>query len=420
MDANAPEIAADTHCQTDEKQQQLMQQNQQQQPPRPSTQMSLTGLSLDSLSPTEEFSRPRPASWETWGQFYGPEGASAVAVRAKLPSRVDRLDRHLSSFALQVHGHPFQEGGEDIGQDVGKPILEVLKNRHKKHSPEQPWLEAKWKERILEDRVIHTAGNGCITLSEGLEVEIRQGDALEFIGDSDGCPFGTLAVRIHGKADDAARYDVVGKLVKWLEGREEAMYEDIALRDWVQWDRLPESLASRKWNELMDFLRNSESVRYLGYTGADLLVHIATAHVFVPVIVYHFHGDIFKAVRFVRTADAASADDEALNGRYTYDDRAHLPASTGLWLRLGLLENGHYVFCVSGPLDGEALLQMCEDRAALVKEKVQISQRSRGHAVIALGPSKAGKSTIVQVQHTLCPASAFDVYVSAMYALGAA
>jgi hypothetical protein len=230
---------------------------------------------------------------------------------------------------------------------------------------------------------------------------MRQGDALKFIGDSDGCPFGTLAVRMHGEAHDSARLVVVDKLVDWMEmAGEQAMYEDVALRDWVEWDRLPESLASRKWNELMDFLRDSESVRYLCYTGADLLVHIATAHIFAPVIVYYFQGEIFKAVRFVRSADAASAD-EALDGGYTYDDRAHLPASTELWLRLGLLENGHYVLCVPGTLDGEALLQMCEDRAALLKEKVQVSQRSRGHAVIALGPSKAGKSTIVQVQHSL-------------------
>ena len=347
-----------------------------------------------------------------------------MAVRAKLPSRVDRLDRHLSSFALQVHGHPFHQVLEDTGQDVGKPMLEVLKDRHKKHSPEQPWhgeVEAKWKDRIREDRVNHTiSGDACSTLNEGLEVEMRPGDVLEFIGDSDGCPFGTLALHKHEKTDNAARSDVVGKLVTWLEGREEVVYEDVALRDWVQWDRLPGSLASRKWDELMDFLRESESGRPLGHTGADLLVHIATAHVFVPVVVYYFHGDIFKAVRFVRSADAASADDEKLNGRYSYDDRAHLPASTGLWLRLGLLENGHYVSCVPGTLGGEALLQMCEDRTALIREKVQISQRSRGHAVIALGPSKAGKSTIVQVQRSFCSASAFDMYVSAMYALGAA
>jgi hypothetical protein len=366
--------------------------------------MSFPGQSLDRLSPTEELTQPRPPSRETWEQLYGPKGAAATAVRAELPSRADRLDHHLSSFALKVHGHPFQDAGESIGQDGCKPILEVLKDRHNKRNPQQPWhgeVEAKWKNRIREQRVIHSVGDGCSTLSDGLEVEMRQGDALKFIGDSDGCPFGTLAVRMHGEAHDSARLVVVDKLVDWMEmAGEQAMYEDVALRDWVEWDRLPDSLASRKWNELMDFLRDSKSVRYLCYTGADLLVHIATAHIFAPVIVYYFQGEIFKAVRFVRSADAASAD-EALDGGYTYDDRAHLPASTELWLRLGLLENGHYVLCVPETLDGEALLQMCEDRAALLKEKVQVSQRSRGHAVIALGPSKAGKSTIVQVQHSL-------------------
>ena len=53
-------------------------------------------------------------------------------------------------------------------------------------------------------------------------------------------------------------------------------------------------------------------------------------------------------------------------------------------------------------LDGEALLKMCKGREALVKERIRVSQRSKGHAVIALGPSKAGKSTIVQVKHLLC------------------
>ena len=151
----------------------------------------------------------------------------------------------------------------------------------------------------------------------------------------------------------------------------------------------------------MDFLRNHDSVHYLEYTGADLIVHIATAHVFAPVIVSYFEGEVFKSVRFVRSAKAASADN-ALTEEYAYVDEAHLPASTGLWHRLGLLENGHYVLCVPETLKGEALLKMCKGREALVKERIRVSQRSKGHAVIALGPSKAGKSTIVQVKNLLC------------------
>ena len=367
--------------------------------------MSSPQRPLDSLSLMEELTHPRPPSRETWEQLYGQGGATGGASRAELPSRADRLKLSLTldSFKLKFHGlQPFQVGGESTGQDEGKPILEVLKDRHNKHNPQQPWhgkVEARWKERIRQERVIHHSGDEHMTLNDEFEVEMGQDDTLEFIGDSNGCPFGTLAVRMHKKADDTARFDVVGKLVEWLErAGEEATYENVALREWVQWDRLPESLASRNWSELMNFLRDSESVRYLGYTGADLLVHIATAHVFAPVIVYYFQGELFRAVRFVRSADAASADEAQLGG-FTYDDSAHLPASTEIWLRLGLLENGHYVFCVPETLKGEALLQMCEDRAALIKEKVQVSQRSNGHAVIALGPSRAGKSTIVQVRH---------------------
>jgi len=358
----------------------------------------------------EGLKHPQPPSVQIRGKIDDCDGA---AQRAKIPasSQAADLNRQLRSVGAEVDTYqPFEVLGKGIDEDDGKSILEVIKDHHDafEHNPNAhlPWhgaVRAKWIQRIREGRVLLSVGEGCSDPDLNGEESMRNGDKLEFIGDTDGCLYGTLALHVHGHDDDAARSTVANQLVDWLlTTGENATYYGEMLRDYVRWDRLPSYLTNGTWDELIIFLR--DSCTYIEYTGADWLLLIATTHVFAPVII--LHGKTLSAVRFVM--DPCLVDkSNAL--QYDYREEAHLPSSGDAWLRLGLLSSGHYVRYCSKRLQSQVLLQMCVERDDLLQQKLHVSRKCNGNAVIALGPSKAGKSTMIQVR--------IDVVYTNMFAL---
>jgi len=342
---------------------------------------------------------PQPPSLQICGEIDDCDGA---AQRAKIPasSQAADLNRQLRSVGAEVDTYqPFEVLGKGIDEDDGKSVLEVIKDHHDafEHNPNAhlPWHGAvrdKWIQRIRERRVLLSVGEGILDPDLNGEELMRNGDKLEFTGDTDGCLYGTLALHVHGRDDDTARSTVANQLADWLlTAGENATYYGEVLRDYVRWDRLPSHLTNGAWEELMMFLR--DSYIYIEYTGADWLLLIATTHVFAPVII--LHGKTLSAVRFVMDPCVV---DKSNAQPYDYREEAHLPSSGEAWLRLGLLSSGHYVRYCCKKLQSQVLLQMCNERDALLQQKLHISRKCNGNAVIALGPSKAGKSTMIQVR----------------------
>ena len=326
----------------------------------------------------EELTRPHAPSARLLTEFDGPRPA-AQRSRLPAPSSAFALNEHLKIVGAEIDGEqPFELFGEHIEEEDEEPIVDkVLRKYHEEHYRYEKWSNACKRyceyvqnQRLLLDDQQIASVNACMS----------NGQKLEFTGSTDGCLYGVVALHVHGSAEEKCRKLVADKLVDWmLESGEEATFYGMTLRDWVCWDRVPPNVQT--WSELMVHLR--ESFAYLEYTAADWLLYVSTAHVFGPVVV--FSARLSRAVRFV-----------AADGRHSevrsYIDAAQLPAASEMWLRVGMLENGHFVRCRSKELKSELMLRMCDTRDIELQGQLSVDVPD---AVIFQGPSKAGKSTIM-------------------------
>ena len=361
----------------------------------------LSRMAVDNHRPVgndfEELTRPHAPSAQRISQL---DGARPATTRSRLPapSSALALNDHLKKIGAEICGEqPFETFGEQIEEGVEESIVDkVIKERHEEHYRYEKWSDARerWVGYQQDDRLL--LDDQPVGSAHGY---MSNGQKLEFLGSTDGCLYGVMARHVHGADHETNRKLVADKLIDWLvNAGEAAKFFGMTLRSWVRWDRVPPNITLYNWGELMAHLR--DSFAYLEYTAADWLLLIAASHVFDPVLV--FSARLGVAVRFVAAdggADVFSAFSEeptAIHetnlGPRGYVDSAHLPAASETWIRLGLLENGHLVLCRSKELKSELMLRMCDTRDAELQAQLSVDVL---HAAIFQGPSKAGKSTVM-------------------------
>jgi uncharacterized protein YegL len=328
---------------------------------------------LEALQPAgsviEELTRPREALPELLKSFDGP---MPCRQRALLPTDSIELGAAFAVIGAEIDGEqPFETRGENIGEYETESVLdEVIKAKHDEQYCHRPFDRDVWLQRFARGRV---KLDGQIATPDA---EMTAGQTLHFIGDSDGDVLGVLAQHAHGDSAEASRKETAQKLVKFMEPQEEKLV------DLVEWDRLPVTVTT--WAKLMEHL--CESCRYLADTGADYLLLVAAAHVLGPVLVFHVQSA--RAVRFV-VADRIPREGD----RRGYAHASQLPAGGKGWIRIGLLKGRHFVHCRSKALQCEELLMMCDAR----DKELEALNVDVPHAVLFVGPSKTGKSTIMNV-----------------------
>ena len=275
------------------------------------------------------------------------------------------LNAYLSVVGEEIDGEqPFETYGLTIGEDSTEDVERILRERHEEFHPQEPFSPDAWRAHIASRRVLL---DGAPISSH--EMGMARGQKLEFVGATiaEGCVLRAIA----GGRDAS---DVAKALAKWLTPRAEFVFCGSMLQDLVRWNQLPPSASG--WSELIALLL--ESATYLHYTGADWLLLIAAAHVYGPVSI--FHTSARRGIRFV-------AED-------AYALAAQLPASSGVWIRLGVLDNGHFVRCRSKRVKAQELLHMLDEIESGIADQIPADIPD---AFIFLAPSKTGKSTLTNV-----------------------
>jgi hypothetical protein len=275
------------------------------------------------------------------------------------------LNAYLSVVGEEIDGEqPFETYGLTIGEDSTEDVERILRERHEEFLPQEPFSPDAWRAHIASRRVLL---DGAPISSH--EMEMARGQKLEFVGATiaEGCVLRAIA----GGRDAS---DVAKALAKWLTPRADFVFCGSMLQDLVRWNQLPPSASG--WSELIALLL--ESATYLHYTGADWLLLIAAAHVYGPVSI--FHTSARRGIRFV-------AED-------AYALAAQLPASSGVWIRLGVLDNGHFVRCRSKRVKAQELLHMLDEIESGIADQIPADIPD---AFIFLAPSKTGKSTLTNV-----------------------
>ena len=275
------------------------------------------------------------------------------------------LNASLSVVGEEIDGEqPFEIYGLTIGEDSTEDVERILRERHEEFHPQEPFSPDAWRAHIASRRVLL---DGAPISSH--ELQMARGQKLEFVGatTAEGCVLRAIA----GGRDAS---DVAKALAKWLTPRADFIFCGSMLKDLVRWNQLPPSASG--WSELIALLE--ESAPFLHYTGADWLLLIAAAHVFGPISI--FHTSARRGIRFV-------AED-------AYAHAAQLPASSGVWIRLGVLDNGHFVRCRSKQVKAQELLHMLDEIESGIADQIPADIPD---AFIFLAPSKTGKSTFTNV-----------------------
>ena len=306
------------------------------------------------------------------------------AQRSRVPRHMKVLNTSLAEIGEEVDGEqPFEDLGQNIGEEESKTVGEVLKECHEVSHPHEPCFPLEhWEALAAAEHVrLHRRDEPDLAV-HSLDQEMRRDDKLEFEGatKSQGCILGAIS-----RSSTVGRQasEIAKPLVDWLGPRAEFVFCGTKLRDLVRWGSLPPNLQTGGgWTELL--ARIVENSSYLPFTGADWVLLVATAHVYGPVCVFDVGTQ--HAVRFV------AADGEGSQRGFVLD--AQLPAASESWIRLGRLPGGHFVGRRSKLLAAEVLLGILKEIDA---DMIKMLPKEIKDGYILLAPSKTGKSTIINI-----------------------